>query len=427
MEKKFKDWIQTTVDRIRCCKVIVSFSKGSNQPIIKDEESLEIQTNSVHRGSKNASTQNAKYLLTTNPVNQSNLKIKNLSLTQENETKIESTEEFLYTEVEDPECQKLSHTDFEIIQVLGKGSFGEVFLVKMTSTGQYYAMKVLQKEKIFGENLVKYARTERDILMRVKHPFIVKLNYAFQSNEKLYLVLDYCSGGNLGYYLRQEGLFSEDVARFYLCEIILALEELHSQGIIYRDLKPDNVLVDGEGHALLTDFGLSKRNVSEGCPSKSFCGSVAYLAPEVIRRTGHGKAVDWYLLGVLLYEMIVGVPPFYSVDRRKMIQNIEKAKIKTPDGVSSAAKDLIKKLLKRDSNKRIGSSKGAEEIKSHGFFAGVDWASVLKKETKSPIVPRNSTIPAFIPKFNTKETSPEDIEARYLHGWYFASNSKNYI
>jgi serine/threonine protein kinase len=192
---------------------------------------------------------------------------------------------------------------------LGKGSFGEVYLVqkiKGQNASQLYAMKVLSKERIMGHNLVRYAKTERNVLSYTTHPFIVNLNYAFQNRDKLFLILDYCQGGDLARVLAKERRFSEDRARIYAAEILLAIQYLHKRDIIFRDLKPDNVVVDAEGHALLTDFGLSKEGVLDNISAKSFCGSVAYLAPEMLRRSGHGKSVDWYLLGVLLYEMLVG-------------------------------------------------------------------------------------------------------------------------
>jgi serine/threonine protein kinase len=200
-------------------------------------------------------------------------------------------------------------------KVLGKGSFGEVYLVEKLSTKTLYAMKVLSKAKIMSQNLVKYALTERKVLSSVNHPFIVRLHFAFQSSSKLFMVLEYCPGGDLGEYLQREKKFTEDRARIYVAEMLLALEYLHKKDIIYRDLKPDNVVLDSQGHALLTDFGLSKEGVSDNQCAKSFCGSMAYLAPEMMKRSGHGKSVDWYLLGVLLYEMIVGVPPYYSSNK----------------------------------------------------------------------------------------------------------------
>ena len=182
--------------------------------------------------------------------------------------------------------------DFEIIQIIGRGSFGEVFLVRNKLTNELLAMKVLKKEKVFAQNLVRYVMTERNVLSYIKHPFIVSLKYAFQDNYKLFLMLQYCPGGNLSSYIHRYGRLTEEIARIYLCEIILAIAELHKRDIIYRDLKPDNVVIDENGHALLTDFGLSKEGVFDNVSANSFCGSIAYLPPEMIKRQGHGKAVD---------------------------------------------------------------------------------------------------------------------------------------
>jgi len=187
---------------------------------------------------------------------------------------------------------KVGPHDFRGLMQLGKGSFGEVYLVEKKDTQEVFALKVLRKEKVFGSNLVRYAFTERNILLKLNHPFIVKLNYSFQTPEKLVLVMDFCPGGDLGMYLNREKKFNEDKARFYIAEILLALEELHKHEILFRDLKPGNVVLDKDGHARLTDFGLSKEGVTDGQLNKSFCGSVAYLAPEMLRRAGHTRSVD---------------------------------------------------------------------------------------------------------------------------------------
>mmetsp|Transcript_18123 Transcript_18123/g.2956 ORF Transcript_18123/g.2956 Transcript_18123/m.2956 type:complete len:189 (+) Transcript_18123:243-809(+) len=187
--------------------------------------------------------------------------------------------------------------------------------------------------------------TERNVLSNLRHPFIVGLNYAFQTPEKLFMILDYCSGGDLGKVLKKYKKFTEQRAKYYLCEILLALEELHRRNIIFRDLKPDNIVLDSRGHALLTDFGLSKEGVCDNYMARSFCGSVAYLTPEMIRRQGHGKAVDWYLLGVLLYEMLVGVPPYFSHNREELFNNIQRGRLKIPANLSLEAKSILKGLL----------------------------------------------------------------------------------
>jgi len=208
--------------------------------------------------------------------------------------------------------------------LLGTGSFGEVFLIERKQDKKLLAMKVLSKRKVRDQNLHKYALTERNVMASLgDHPFIVRLQYAFQTVERLYLVSDYAVGGDLSQYLEIEGRFTEEKARLYTAEIVIALEALHSQNIIYRDLKPDNVVVGGDGHIMLTDFGLSREGVKRNDQgAKSFCGSYAYLAPEMVRKTGHGKTVDWYLLGVILYEMLTGMPPYYDEDKNELFKNI---------------------------------------------------------------------------------------------------------
>jgi len=210
---------------------------------------------------------------------------------------------------------RIGLSSFIPIKMLGKGSFGQVYLVKKKNTGEYYAMKIQSKSMVIAQNLAKYVYTEKNVQSGIKHNFIVKLRCAFQTKTKLCMVMDYCKAGDLGHVLQRDGRLTESRARIYAAEILLAIEELHRHEIIYRDLKPDNVVLDEEGHAMLTDFGLSKQGIKEADSTQSFCGSVAYLAPEVLRRSGHGRTVDWYLLGVLLYEMIVGMPPYF--DRNK--------------------------------------------------------------------------------------------------------------
>lgn len=212
------------------------------------------------------------------------------------------------------ELQKVNPQDFMPISILGKGSFGEVYLVEKNYK-ELFAMKVLSKKKIMGCNYIKYALTERNVLSYTHHPFIVKLDYAFQTKNKLYLLLEYCAGGDLGKMIQRKGKLEENIVRIYLAEIVLAIQYLHKREIIFRDLKPDNIVIDADGHFKLTDFGLSKEGIDDNISANSFCGSLAYLAPEMLARNGHGKSVDWYLLGVLLYEMLVGKTPYYSPNK----------------------------------------------------------------------------------------------------------------
>ena len=248
-----------------------------------------------------------------------------------------------------------------------------------------YAMKVLEKKRVMGQNIVRYALTERNVLSLVEHPFIVRLNFAFQTKKKLFLILDYCPCGDLGDLLDRKKRLPEQVARMYASEVLLALEELHRRDIIYRDLKPDNLVIDSEGHISLTDFGLSKEGIEGDVQAQSFCGSIAYLAPEMVQRKGHGKSVDWYLFGVLIFEMLVGIPPFYSKKKDELFRNIVSQELKVPFYMSHEVEDLLRKLLDREPSKRIGAgSEDAEEIKRHPWFAGVDWEAVYARKLKVP-------------------------------------------
>ena len=276
----------------------------------------------------------------------------------------------------------LTIEDFEIYDKLGKGSFGSVYMVKKKDDfkGTNYALKVLEKDKVFAQNLIRYAKTERNVLSLAKHQFIVGLNFAFQSQSRLYLIMDYCPGGDMGQALAKHRRFDIELARVYAAEIVLAIEYLHKNEIIFRDLKPDNVVFDEDGHALLTDFGLSKTGMGATTVSTSFCGSVAYLAPEMIRRAGHNKSIDWYLLGVLIYEMLVGVPPYFNPDKNILFKNIESGPLKIPHTMPQSARNIILLLLNRNPAKRLGSnSADASEIKNHEFFEGIDWEKVADR------------------------------------------------
>lgn len=288
--------------------------------------------------------------------------------------------------IDDPNFRSYGKEHFLPLKKLGSGSFGDVYLVRDRNSGKLYAMKTLSKRKILGQNLVRYAKTERDVLSYMRHPFIVNLNYAFQTRTKLFLILEFCPGGDLGKIIVQERRFTEDRARLYIAEVLLALQDLHKRDIIYRDLKPDNVVLDDDGHALLTDFGLSKEGVLEVSKgAKSFCGSIAYLAPEMLKRVGHGKSVDWYLLGVLLYEMLVGSPAYFSSNKDELFNNIMNGPLKLPRSISTEAKNLMVSLLNRNPTKRLGAGpEGALEIQRHPFFATTNWDDVLLKRTKPP-------------------------------------------
>ena len=330
------------------------------------------------------------------------------------------------------EEERITPSSFICLAQLGKGSFGEVYLVQKINTQEKFAMKVLRKERIMGQNLLKYAIAERNVLSLSNHPFIVKLNFAFQTSSKLFLILEYCPNGDLAKHLLFEKRFTEERAKFYICEVLLALENLHQRDIIFRDLKPDNVVLDEEGHCKLTDFGLSKEGVNENQYAKSFCGSIAYLAPEMLKKQGHGKAVDWYLLGVLFYEMIVGITPFFTTRKEDIFHNIEYGELKIPEFVSEGAASLLRGLLQKDPNKRLGGSiKDAQEIKEHPYFKDVDWDKVYNKEITPPAVNifTNKIMhvyhrPRLFANDDTNRTMDKS-NPNMLPGWSFINNEES--
>ena len=308
---------------------------------------------------------------------------------------------------------KVGPKDFKVICQLGKGSFGFVYLVQHLDSKCKYALKVLDKAQIFQRKLEKYAFTERNILMKLDHPFIVKLHFAFQTPEKLALVMDFCPNGDLGMLLQREKTLTEEAARFYICEIVLALQELHSHNIVFRDLKPDNILIGSDGHIRLTDFGLSRDEFDPKTLAQSFCGSAAYFAPEMVKRQGHSFSIDWYVLGAILYEMVIGTPPYYSVNRSSLYRNIKKAKLLISDALSEEIRDLILKLLVRNPKKRLGAGKKAAlEIMKHRFFDGVDWKMVLNKEIEPP-------------KFKSVQRIEKDIELEKVYGKLSEDNGED--
>lgn len=298
----------------------------------------------------------------------------------------------LSEEIVNPGRMKLGPQDFELKKVLGKGGYGKVFQVRKTTgadSNSYFAMKVLKKASIVrNQKDTAHTRAERNILEAVRHPFIVELVYAFQTGGKLYLILEYLSGGELFMHLEREGIFLEDTTCFYLCEIILALEHLHNLGIIYRDLKPENVLLDAQGHVKLTDFGLCKEHIQEGIVTHTFCGTIEYMAPEILTRSGHGKAVDWWSLGALMFDMLTGMPPFTADNRKNTIDAILKGKLNIPAYLAADSRDLIRRLMKRQVSQRLGSGPSdGQAVRSHSFFKNVNWDDVLARRLDPPIKP----------------------------------------
>lgn len=287
--------------------------------------------------------------------------------------------------------------DFEVLSVLGKGSFGKVYRVRKKDTLQVYAMKVLKKPQVVLRKQVDHTKTERMVLQKMEHPFLVSLCFAFQTTDALYMVLDLYEGGELFKHLRKDGYFSEDRTRYYLGELILALEALHATGIVYRDLKPENVLLDKDGHLRLTDFGLSKQLIEEESTA-TFCGTPEYLAPEVVKHNEYSFMVDWWTVGTFCYELLCGRTPFSSGSSsgrgqlKRLYERILHDSVAFPTHVSPVARKFISALLIKDPAKRFGCHGGAAEVKAHPFFEGMDWEKLYRKEIKPPFKPMSEAV-----------------------------------
>ncbi|KAI8370616.1 kinase-like domain-containing protein [Radiomyces spectabilis] len=310
-------------------------------------------------------------------------------------------------------------SSFVKVRMLGKGDVGKVYMVKQKGTDKLFAMKVLSKREMIKRNKIKRALAEQEILATSNHPFIVTLYHSFQSQDYLYFVMEYCMGGEFfrALQLRQGKCLDENGARFYAAEVTAALEYLHLQGHIYRDLKPENILLHQSGHIMLTDFDLSKGSVPPGNPgvvkssspnlppsidtkscvnnlrTNSFVGTEEYIAPEVIKGCGHTSAVDWWTLGILIYEMLYGTTPFKGANRNETFSKILHCDVNFPTQpapyqnrtLSNACKNLIRKLLHKDEHRRLGSRAGAADVKAHPFFKNINFA--LLRHTVPPIIP----------------------------------------
>jgi serine/threonine protein kinase/ankyrin repeat protein len=278
---------------------------------------------------------------------------------------------------------KIGFHSFELLDCLGSGSFGKVFKVRMKSTGKIYAMKVINKNFLIKKRQLRYAVTECNVLKQANSPFILTLHYSFQTEKNLYMIIDYCPGGDLNYHI-MHNTFEENEAKFYIAELILGIENLHQLNIIYRDLKPENILINSDNHIKLADFGLAKEGVNDSTMTKSFCGSPAYLSPEMLIRKGAGKSADMYGIGAVLYEMIHGSPPFFSNNIKTLYKNITQSKLVLPEYFSDELKDLLKQLLCKDPHKRIGVL-DKNELKKHIWFKDINWKKIANKEIKPPL------------------------------------------
>lgn len=303
-------------------------------------------------------------------------------------------------------------SDFHFLKVIGKGSFGKVLLARHKAEEAFYAVKVLQKKAILKKKEEKHIMSERNVLLKnVKHPFLVGLHFSFQTADKLYFVLDYINGGELFYHLQRERCFLEPRARFYAAEIASALGYLHSLNIVYRDLKPENILLDSQGHIVLTDFGLCKENIEQNGTTSTFCGTPEYLAPEVLHKQPYDRTVDWWCLGAVLYEMLYGLPPFYSRNTAEMYDNILNKPLQLKPNITNSARHLLEGLLQKDRTKRLGAKDDFMEIKNHVFFSVINWDDLINKKITPPFNPNvsgPSDLRHFDPEF-TEEPVPNSI------------------
>ena len=368
----------------------LKFDLDSNNFILLNDKGKEIKIDSsffkndvnnnikvlpkVENDEKNINTNINKLNSSENLVNKKDTEIKEKN---NNLTKIRHRKK-------DDENSEVNFNSFEILEQIGSGSFGKVFRVRMKKTKEIYAMKVLSKSYLIKKKLLRYAITECNILKESDCPFIIKLHYSFQTQENLYMILDYCSIGDFSYQI-QVDLLEEDEAKFYIAELILAIEYLHQHNIIYRDLKPENLLIDSDGHIKLADFGLAKENVTNDTPNKTFCGSPQYLSPEMLTKEGTTKASDIYGIGVILYEMVTGNPPFFTQDQDLMYQNIVENKLVFHEYFSEEFKDLLSKLLDKDPKKRIGINNDKSDLKSHKFFEDINWEDLAMKKISPPL------------------------------------------
>ena len=303
--------------------------------------------------------------------------------------------------------------DFKVLKVIGRGSFGKVCLVEYIPTHETYAMKSLKKDILIEQEQIENTLFEKEILQTIDYPLLCGLVFCFQTEERIYFILPFLSGGELFQHLRKFRTFDEEKVRFYGAQIALGLEYLHSKGIVYRDLKPENILMDEEGYLKLADFGMAKK-LKDDEKAMSFCGTPEYLAPEVITMEGHDKNADWWSFGILLFEMLCGLPPFYVENVDKMYELIKTGTVKFPKRIplTEDAKDVILKLLEKNPKKRLGAQKGIEEIKNHSFFASIDFDMIVNKKIKAPFIPKLSGDTDV--QYFDEEFTNEDVGMSYI-------------
>uniref|UniRef100_A0A0X3Q197 cAMP-dependent protein kinase n=1 Tax=Schistocephalus solidus TaxID=70667 RepID=A0A0X3Q197_SCHSO len=298
---------------------------------------------------------------------------------------LRSAKEKFLAKWENPEKDDTKLNDFSIVKTIGTGSFGRVVLGEHVASGKFYAIKILHKAKIVRLKQVEHTLNEKRILETISFPFIVDMQFHFKDNSNLYMALEFVNGGELFSLIRKEGKFKEDTARFYGSQVILAIEYLHSIDIAYRDLKPENLLIDNSGYLKLTDFGFAKMVRGR---TWTLCGTPEYLAPEIILSKGYGRAVDWWAVGVLIFEMIAGYPPFFADQPIQVYEKIVAGKLRFPFFMSLDARNLLSNLLQGDTTKRFGNMRnGVADIQSHIWFSSIDWVDIFERKVVPQFVP----------------------------------------
>jgi len=318
--------------------------------------------------------------------------------------------------VGESEGPQLCLNDFEMMKVLGKGTFGKVMLARDKRSSELVAIKILKKDVIMAKDEVTHTLTENAVLQSTQHPFLTGLRASFQTKDLLCFVMEYVNGGELFFHLSREKMFSEERTKFYIAEIVLAMTYLHERHIIYRDLKLENLLLDRFGNIKITDFGLCKEEIAFGTTTTTFCGTPEYLAPEVLEDNDYGRAVDWWGVGVVMYEMLCGHLPFYNRNHEVLFELILKEEIRLPAHLSASAKDLLSQLLCKDPKGRLGGGeRDGHEIMEHPFFFNIDWKALYNLEIPAPFVPKVSgeaDVSNFDPQFTTEvvQITPPDDE-----------------